>query len=208
MIIYAHRGYWIEKAEKNSLVAFKRAFNEGFGVELDIRDYNEDLVISHGVPSASSLQLRDLFQLYSEYDNLPLALNIKADGLQDMLDSLIKQYEIENYFVFDMSVPEGLRYLQANMNVFTRQSEYELEPSFYKMASGVWMDQFLNNWISKEAIYKHAKYKKNICIVSPELHGRPIENQWAKYIEFQRIMGDKNIMICTDKPHECREYFK
>ena len=81
------------------------------------------------------LGLDNLFKLYKKYNtNLPLALNIKADGLQIPLKQLIKKYEITNYFVFDMSIPDALVYIDLNFNVFTRQSEYEKEPSFYGKA--------------------------------------------------------------------------
>ena len=78
---------------------------------------------------------------------MPLALNIKADGLHIKLKELIEEYKIENYFVFDMSVPDGLGYLKQNMKAFTRESEYEKTPSFY--------DEFQGHWITKEVIENH-----------------------------------------------------
>jgi glycerophosphoryl diester phosphodiesterase len=49
--ILAHRGYWLEPGEKNSLSAFRRAFEGGFGIETDIRDLDGELVVSHDPPT-------------------------------------------------------------------------------------------------------------------------------------------------------------
>ena len=38
MRILAHRGFWNSKEERNSIVAFEKAFQNGFGIETDIRD--------------------------------------------------------------------------------------------------------------------------------------------------------------------------
>lgn len=119
--------------------------------------------------SGTCLKLEDFFKLYKKYNTkLPLALNIKADGLQNLLKKLIEKYEITNYFVFDMSVPDALLYIDLNFNVFTRQSEYEKEPSFYDKACGVWMDEFYSHWIDKNIIKKHVDNGKSVCIVSSD----------------------------------------
>jgi len=131
MIVLSHRGYWKKVSEKNQPIAFERSFKLGFGTETDIRDYKEELVISHDMANEKCLSVREFFEIYNKYDNiLPLALNIKADGLQVKLRELLEEYKIENYFVFDMSVPDGLQYLKHNIKAFTRESEYEKVASF------------------------------------------------------------------------------
>jgi glycerophosphoryl diester phosphodiesterase len=50
MKIIAHRGMWFNKHEQNTLVAFERALENGFGIETDFRDFNGSLVISHDLP--------------------------------------------------------------------------------------------------------------------------------------------------------------
>lgn len=136
-----------------------------------------------------------MFEFYNKYNNtLPLALNIKADGLQIKL-----KYNIENYFVFDMSVPDGIQYLKQNIKSFTRESEYEKIPSFYDESSGVWLDEFQGHWINKEVIEKHIKNNKQICIVSPDLHKREYKNEWKHYKEIENELGINNLMICTEE---------
>ncbi|MDL0110362.1 MULTISPECIES: hypothetical protein [Campylobacter] len=36
--ILAHRGFWREKNEQNSLASLAKAFEMGFGIETDLRD--------------------------------------------------------------------------------------------------------------------------------------------------------------------------
>lgn len=208
-MIISHRGYWLKEEEKNTIKSFERSFSLGFGTETDVRDFNGELVISHDIPNELVLSLETFFQLFNSYDNsLPLALNIKSDGLQEPLLNLIKEYNIENYFVFDMSIPDTLGYLKKNINIFTRQSEYEKNPAFYEESKGVWLDEFNVNWITKEKIQNHLSNNKSVCIVSSELHKRSSINQWEIFKEGFDIIHNNKVNICTDKPEEAKNFFK
>ncbi len=207
MIILSHRGYWKTESEKNSLIAFERSFQKGFGTETDIRDYNGNLVISHDIASESSIPLDVLLSLYKKFEPLTLALNIKSDGLQLKLKSILEEYKINNYFVFDMSVPDALGYLKYGLKTFTRQSEYEIIPSFYEDVEGVWLDEFKSHWINQEVISKHMEAKKNICIVSPELHKRDYKTEWKNYKEISSHLKTEKILLCTDCPEEAQLFF-
>lgn len=211
MQIISHRGYWKVGTEKNKIVAFERSFNLGFGTETDVRDFNGELVISHDFPTSSKekmIYLEDFFNSYiSIGNNLPLALNIKSDGLQEKLKTLIIKYNITNYFVFDMSIPDTLGYVKKEINFFSRQSEYELTPILYKECNGVWLDEFLTHWITSEIIEDHLKKNKVVCIVSPELHGRNNTREWANYKNFITNQFSDNLILCTDNPEEAKKYF-
>jgi hypothetical protein len=207
MIIISHRGYWNSPDEKNSRKAFENSFSLNFGTETDIRDYNGDLVISHDIPNGRVLRVKDFFEIHSQFDvSLPLALNIKADGLQSSLKKLLQEHNISNYFVFDMSIPDMLIYLKEGFNVFTRQSEFEKEPSFYDEAVGVWIDCFENDWIQLEDIKFHLNNGKKVCLVSPELHKRDHVLFWERFTSLDRQAG-RNVLLCTDRPEDARRYF-
>ena len=209
MKILSHRGYWKETNEKNLPIAFERSFSLGFGTETDIRDYKGKLVISHDIADEKCISVKEMFEIYNRYDNtLTLALNIKADGLQVKLKELLEEYKITSYFVFDMSVPDGLGYLKHKIKAFTRESEYEKIPSFYDEAYGIWLDEFQGHWITKEVIEKHIKNNKQICIVSPDLHKREYKKEWQHYKEMEKELGINNLMICTDYPEEAKEFFR
>ena len=208
MIILSHRGYWKEVSEKNLAISFERSFSLGFGTETDIRDFKGELVISHDIADEKCMSVKYMFEIYNKYDNtLSLALNIKADGLQIKLKELLEAYKITNYFVFDMSVPDGLQYLKQNIKSFTRESEYETVPSFYDEAYGVWLDEFQGHWINKEVIKTHIENNKQICIVSPDLHKREYKKEWQHYKQIEKELGINNLMICTDYPKKAKEFF-
>ncbi len=207
MIILSHRGCWKAESEKNQSVAFEQSFSLGFGTETDIRDYKGELVISHDVANKSCITVKDFFGIYNKYDNtLPLALNIKADGLQIKLKETLQEYKINNYFVFDMSVPDGLQYLKHNVKSFTRESEYEKYPSFYEGAEGVWLDEFHGHWITRETIEGHINNNKKFCIVSPDLHKRECNKEWQDYKNIEKKLGIE-FMMCTDRPKEAKRFF-
>ena len=208
MVIISHRGYWKKDEEKNSVAAIERSFKIGCGVEIDIRDYKGEIVISHGIADGASPRLEKICKIYRAAKlDVQLALNIKSDGLQVRLKKLLNQYRITNYFVFDMSVPEALSYIGEDMNVFTRQSEHETKSPFYNEARGIWLDEFCNHWISEEIIKEHVDNGKKACIVSPELHGRAYQKEWNDYRKIGRNSMRDEIMICTDFPEEAKKFF-
>ena len=63
MIVLAHRGYWENIFEKNSELSIKKAFDKGYGIESDIRDFNKKLVISHDPSDNISIHAESIFQL-------------------------------------------------------------------------------------------------------------------------------------------------
>ena len=208
--IISHRGLWRKPFERNSLASLRSSIDEGFGLETDVRDLNGDLVISHDMPTGSdeNVTLDELLRIYcSSSCNLTLALNVKSDGLSSSIKEQLQKYKIENYFVFDMSVPDTLSYKNEGLNYFTRQSEYETEPVLYHEACGVWLDEFQGHWIGRKEIQQHIKKNKKICIVSPELHNRKYEKEWNHYKEIEQQLNITNLMICTDYPELAQEFF-
>ena len=207
MQVLSHRGYWTSTEEKNTLVAFERSFTHGFGIETDVRDLNGQLVVSHDPPQAPVLLLAELLKLYGGCGNgLPLALNIKSDGLGGLLEEALVLYGVRNYFLFDMSVPDALQYLHRGMPVYTRQSEYEATPAYYEVATGVWVDCFASDWVSERTVEGHLYAGKQVCLVSPELHGRSHERFWAEVAGW-RSASSRQLLLCTDHPKAAGEHF-
>lgn len=208
MIVLSHRGYWKEPLEKNTAQAFERSFSLGFGTETDIRDRNGRLVISHDMPDDTAMPVEAFFEIYRRHNaSLPLALNIKADGLQSELMRLIADYGIESYFVFDMAVPDGLLYCRQKFRAYTRHSEYEPVPPYYELAHGVWLDEFNGHWITDDVIERHLAQGKQLCIVSPDLHKRDYRSEWEHYRRLESRIGKGKLMLCTDFPEQAQEFF-
>lgn len=208
MQILAHRGYWNEIIPCNSPMALKSAVEKGYGFESDVRDYIGRIVVSHNVADASCQDAEEIFKLLSDYgDRFCFAINIKADGLKDMLKGCLERYTIKNYFLFDMSVPQMVEFAEMGLRFFTRQSEYEIIPVMYEQAAGVWMDGFKNtDWISEELLKNHISCGKEVCIVSPDLHNNSDYKLFWDKLKGWNIDFTK-VFLCTDHPDEAREFF-
>lgn len=205
MLILAHRGFWTVPEEKNTLIAFERAFSSGYGIETDVRDYKEDLVISHNVADSSCPKFTDMLEIYKKVGkDVPLALNVKADGIQPLLKKYLEEYQISNYFMFDMSIPEQVVYVRDGFNTFTRQSEFEMNPSMYDDVCGVWMDEFSKEWMTSSCFENHLASGKKLGVISPEIHGNNEIRIWDMIKPFK---GDDKLMLCTDIPKDAEAYF-
>ncbi len=208
MELLSHRGYWKNIEEKNTKEANDLSFKNGWGIETDIRDFDTELVISHDVAKDNNYTAAYLFEQYNKYSKkCTLALNVKADGLTVLLSDLIKKYSIEDYFVFDMSIPETLRYFQLNMNVYIRCSEYEVpNTELYAKAKGIWLDMFKHIWFDKSFVNLQLNNKKKIAFVSPELHGRNEMELW-EFIKENNWHLSPQVLLCTDVPDKAKIYF-
>ena len=204
MNILCHRGAWKSENEKNTILAFSNALNLKHGFESDVRDYNSSLVISHDIADKNSILFEEVLKLLKN-DKYCFAINIKSDGLVYKLKKLLNDYDIKNYFTFDMSIPQMLLYKNADLKYFTRQSEFEKKPALYENSDGIWIDSFYSDdWITSELIINHLKNKKKVCIVSPELHGRSPELLWSLLKQIE----DSNLYICTDLVLQAEEFFR
>lgn len=206
MNLLAHRGLWRLPQEKNCLEVLKASFELGIGVETDIRDCDGAIVISHDLPrSANVLTLDVVLEAYVSVDFRPtIALNIKADGLQSSLFDLLRRYGVENYFVFDMSVPDTLGYQRLNMPFAARISEYEPSNELATGAPYIWLDAFHGDWFDVSSIKQWIDKGKQVVVVSPELHRRPHLPLWQKL----RALKDKSkVYLCTDLIFEAKEFF-
>lgn len=209
MIILAHRGIWQIRQEQNSSQSIVKSVKHGFGIETDLRDYCGKIVISHDPPISDGYSFEDLLHdvIRNADSKIWLALNVKADGLSSLVQKKLQEFRVENYFFFDMSIPDAKVYIDKKMNIFTRQSEAESKPVFYTEAMGIWMDEFYGHWITDEIVETHLRNGKKICLVSPELHGRNHMMEWNHYRKMQKKFGSEDFMICTDYPKEAKEFF-
>ena len=204
--IIAHRGFWLKPEEKNTLGAFERALQNGFGIETDFRDLNGELMISHDPANSECMKAASFFDLCNQYPNTdPHAINIKSDGLQSLLSPHLASWSPDHYFVFDMSVPDTLGYIKKNINTYTRVSEYESYQDFAGKATGIWLDGFHSEWYGIEQIRQYLVLGKSVAIVSPELHGRDYQPLWLMLKSL--YTEEMSLMLCTDLPLEAKQYF-
>ncbi|WED22016.1 hypothetical protein L3Q72_00950 [Vibrio sp. JC009] len=206
MEILAHRGEWSEKCQQNTMQAFELALNNGYGIETDLRDLNQNVVISHDMPADDAMLLERFLAVCAKHPNATLALNIKADGLQQ---ALVKSNIDNPHFYFDMSVPDSLGFIKNGLRFYTRSSDIEQVPCLYKEADGIWLDNFSSNQVDLSALKKFLDDDKFVVLVSPELHKLCEKDYWREVKDFLNIyphFSDK-LSICTDYPSKAKEYF-
>lgn len=207
MKLIAHRGHWLQPSEKNSVDAFERALAAGHGIETDLRDAHGAVVIAHDMPRGGELTLDAFLALCARHPQRgPLALNIKADGLQAAVREALARHAIAGAFVFDMALPDALGYLAQSIPAYTRSSEYETAPSFLERAAGVWLDAFHGEWYGMDLVAGWLEQGKEVCIVSPELHRRPHLALWQQ-LRAARLHLRPGLRLCTDFPDDAKEFF-
>ncbi|MHA6679793.1 PI-PLC domain-containing protein [Enterobacter cloacae] len=210
MQILAHRGYWLKPEEKNSTEAILRAFQNGFGIETDIRDHQGELVICHDIPRREGyLTLASVLDDYvSARSTGVLAMNIKADGLCQEIQRQLKSRNISRYFCFDMSVPDTLPYLRSGVTVAARLSEYEAEGKLSRAAPALWVDGFHENYDVADHLEAWLNSGKSVCLVSPELHGRESASLWEPLMALPgSVVHHPGLMLCTDYPLQAQRIF-
>lgn len=208
MRILSHRGFWLQPSEKNTSAAFKRSFRSGFGTETDIRDLNGNLVIAHDPSLHGALTAEAMLALHAGIDPaLPLALNVKADGLQAMTAALLERFGLTEAFVFDMSIPDMMQWLKTDVPVFTRLSDVEPEPLLAERCAGIWLDAFHGDWWDAATIERQLEAGRRVCIVSPELHRRDHRPVWDRLAGASVVASD-DVILCTDFPQAAKEFFQ
>jgi glycerophosphoryl diester phosphodiesterase len=205
--VFAHRGLWKESgAVPNSLEAFRMAFDHGFSVETDLRDCCGEVFICHDpiLDSNETPKLVDFLALAREYPHSALALNIKSDGIGVSVSSV--STGANDYFFFDMSIPETLKYKSLDLAVASRTSELESLP--LEVEKAIWLDAFFSDPNIEFVIdvLGAAQPDATVVLVSGELHNRDHLEFW-KLIK-SKFISDQRLAICTDFPIEFLEFLR
>lgn len=161
------------------------------GVEIDIRDNGNRLILSHD-PFKQGIEFEDYLKYYNHGT---MILNIKSERIEHRVLELIRKYQIKDYFFLDSSFP--MIYLltkEGEDNIAIRYSEYEGLDTILNMkdlVKWVWVDCFSRLPITSEsyAILKNNGFK--LCLVSPELQGQPEKiDEYKAYLESEQIKFD------------------
>lgn len=166
-----------------------------YGVELDIRDYNDNLILQHD-PFKNG---EDFEMFLKQYKHGTMILNIKSEGIEYRTLDLIKKYKIKNYFFLDSSFPMiNSLCLNGEKNIALRFSEFEGIDTILLMSNKIkwiWVDCFskLPMDAEKYKIFKEHNY--NLCLVSPELQHQ--DDKIELYKQYIYKEGIKFDSICT-----------
>lgn len=166
-----------------------------YGVELDLRDFGERLILQHEPFSDGE----DFEEYLRAYNHGTIILNVKSEGIEFRVVELLQKYSIQDYFFLDSSFPMIYRLTaEGEKNIALRFSEFEGPDTILSMqgrVKWVWVDCFTRLPIDRKSfdMFKKAGFK--LCLTSPDLLGREIDIPiYKKYLSEQHLEFDA---ICT-----------
>ncbi len=176
----------------NSIIDLEKIPNNA-GVEIDVRDYKDQLILQHD-PFVSGELLDPFLRKYGQRKGT-LILNIKSERIEFKIIELLKKYKIVNYFFLDSSFPMIIN-LTNNFNenkIAVRYSEFEKEDTILGLAGKIewiWIDCFSKIPDNPDVYKEFKKLGFKLCFVSPELQG-----QSKKIKEYKDYFIENNIQI-------------
>jgi hypothetical protein len=145
-----------------------------YGVEIDLRDRGERLILQHD-PFGDG---EDFESWLAHYRHGLLILNVKSERIEHRVLELVRRHGVKDFFFLDCSFPM-IRTLvkRGERRIAVRFSEYEPIESCLALAGQVdwvWVDCFTRMPLDADS-YRRLKEYFRLCAVSPELQGRPAE---------------------------------
>ena len=169
-----------------------KEINPKFGLEIDIHNYNNKLVLAHDHPNEQSIKLEDFITHIPK--NSLLAINIKNEEVEAELKIILSRSKTTNYFTFDWPVTSLHNAINHDLNCAFRLSEYEKD--IVPNCPWVWLDSFNGIWYDADFLISLKKSGIKLAIVSPELHNREEDISKVKDI----VNAVKVDAMCTDIP--------
>jgi hypothetical protein len=187
MLIIQHRVNTIEQL-RNTPVEY--------GVELDLRDQGDRLILQHD-PFKEG---QDFEEYLHYYHHGLMILNIKSERIEHRVLEIIQAAGVREYFFLDSSFPM-IRTLVGvgEHRVAVRFSEFEPIENALALAGQVdwvWIDCFTKMPLD-DSTYDPLKKHFKLCAVSPELQGRDVATIAAYRDQLGRYPMDA---VCTKRP--------
>lgn len=166
--------------------------NPTLGLEIDVRDFETNIVVSHDPPTNKNIKFSEILKKLSKKQLL--AINVKSVEIETELKNILDENNITNYFTFDWPIPSMFKAIDRDLHTAFRLSEYET--TLFPNCKWVWIDSFHKIWYDNPYLESLKKQNYKIALVSPELHGRQKElKQFRNSVNFNLVDA-----ICTDKP--------
>ena len=166
------------------------------GVELDLRDRADRLILQHD----PFLDGEDFEDYLRHWRHRLMILNIKSERIEPRVLELLRKHEISNYFFLDSSFPM-IRHLVKIGERRIAISFSEFEPieaalALAGQADWVWVDCFTRMPLDGRT-YGLLRRHFKLCAVSPELQGRPVET----FADYARQLAPFPLdAVCTKRP--------
>ena len=185
---------------RNSINLVNSTLNK-YGVEVDIRSFDKDLIIQHN----PYLKGEKFSEWLKHYAHKFLIINFKEDGLEERTLIYLKKFKIKNFFFLDLSYPTIVRLSSyGERNCAIRVSEFEsIETAllFKNKVDWIWVDTFTKLSLSVDDYKKLKLAKFKLCLVSPELN----KTNKFEIQEIKDIIKEKSFQfdaICTKFPEK------
>ncbi len=168
------------------------------GVELDLRDRGDRLILQHDPFSDGE----DFSEYLRHYRHGTMILNIKSERIEHrVLEEIRKAGTVQDYFFLDSSFPMIRQLIKdGEHRIAVRFSEYEPIESVLALAGQVdwvWVDCFSRLPLDADSANSLGDLFK-ICIVSPELQRHALQ----RIPEFSAQLQGMDIdAVCTKQPH-------
>jgi hypothetical protein len=153
----------------NSLKKLKNT-DHNFGVEVDVRSINKKLILNHE-PFQKATSLNTFLK---KFNHKFLILNVKEEGIENLILNYVKKNRIKNYFLLDVTVPKIFQFIKNKKknNLCLRISKFERLNQlnfFNKKIEWIWVDTFDNKIPLNINDLEGYSKKFKLCLVSPEL---------------------------------------
>jgi hypothetical protein len=195
---------------RNTIDQLKHTSKE-YGVEIDIRNHGDALLVVHDPFSTDAI---DLSEWLIHYNHKFLIVNVKEEGLEPKLLSLLKQFKVYDFFILDETIPFIRKYAMKGISNFAlRVSEFESIETALKLNAHlknkghcidwIWLDSFTGAPIDVKSLIRLRTEGFKLCQVSPELHHVDDPKSWeVRIAAFHAACGEsyRPDMVCTKRP--------
>ena len=168
-----------------------------FGVEIDLRDFNNRLILQHD----PFIDGEDFEEYLKYYNHGTMILNIKSERIEHRVLETIKKFNVKEYFFLDSSFPMIYQLSNENQkNIALRFSEFESIETILNMSGKVdwvWVDCFTKLPMTQEIYQILKKEGFKICLVSPELQGQ--KDKINTYKNYLSDVGIKFDAVCSKR---------
>jgi hypothetical protein len=151
-----------------------RIFEECDGIEFDIRDSAEDLIVQHDAFSTG--QLFSDFLTFCPSEKFYI-VNVKSEGIEERAIQMLEEKGITTFFLLDCGMPAIQKLVRkGERRLAIRFSEWEpleLAEALQGLVDWVWVDVFSRLPLTKEIAWTLRSWGYKLCLVSPELQAQP-----------------------------------
>jgi len=171
-----------------------------YGVEIDLRLFQGELILAH-----DPFEAGEKFENWLEnYRHDSIILNVKEDGLENLVTELLSKRGISKYFFLDQPFPTLRKSAKAGIPVAVRLSEYEPPINLRDLeVKWAWLDSFNGKWDYLDEYSEwFRRSEMNLCVVSPELQGRTNPDELQLILSKLEKIKQNPSAVCTKYPEE------